>query len=1014
MMGAVAVVLSLTVRARGEVPPKAIDFNRDIRPILSENCFQCHGPDKNKRKADLRLDTKAGIFDEIDDTHPVVPGKPADSDLLRRILTPDEDEHMPPAKSNKSLSPSDVAKIKSWIEEGAEYKGHWAYIPPIRAAIPAIVGNIGNPIDPFILAKLKEQNLQPGAEADKITLCRRVYFDLLGLPPTPAQVEAFTHDVSPNAFEKLVDALLANPHFGERMAVFWLDQVRYADTIGYHSDNSMNVSPYRDWVIAAFNQNMPFDRFTVEQIAGDLLPNPTVAQKVATAYNRLLQTTEEGGAQPREYIAKYAADRVRNVSAVWMAQTMGCCECHDHKFDPITTKEFYGMEAFFADVEEAPVGKREPGLPLPTAKQQADIDDLDRTLATTKLKLNAATPELAAAQREWEKSVATEVKWETLEPQTFVVQGESKLKKIESGVLQTTYKVASTENYVLTAHSPIRGITGFRLEALPDDSLPSHGPGNAPNGNFVLTDFKIAVVGKDGKATPVAIQKITADFSQEGYPVAVLLDGKRKNKKNTGWAILPQTGQAHQAFFETVKPLGGEGETNLTFTLDFQSVFPQHTIGKFRLSATTAPQPSRLAMSNEVRASLAIAPEKRTDAQKTALAAHYRTVAPLLQPVRDQIVSIEQKKQQWLDAMPKCLITKATTPRPIRVLTRGNWLDSTGAMVLPTVPVSMGKLSALQPADRRPTRLDLARWIASRDNPLTARVVVNRFWKMFYGQGIARKVDDFGSQGDWPTHPELLDWLAVDFMEHGWDMKRMIRLLVTSATYRKTSVPTKDQRERDPSNQWLAHQGRYRLDAEFVRDNALIVSGLLVDQVGGKSAFPYQPAGYWSFLNFPAREWQNDKGDGLYRRGLYTHWQRTFLQPSLLAFDAPTREEAVCERTRSNVPQQALTLLNDPTYVESARVFAEHILRGASGEQPRLEFAYRQALSRPPRPEESELMLELLHKHRQEYIADNPAAEKIVAAGEAPVAKDLNPAELAAWTSVARTVLNLHEMITRN
>ena len=1010
----VALTLATGSSARAEPLKKTIDFNRDIRPILSENCFQCHGPDKNKRKADLRLDTKAGLFDEIDNTHPVIPGKPAESDLLRRMVTADDEEHMPPAKSNKLLSPQQIAIVKQWIEEGAEYKGHWSYIPPIRATEPAVVGSVKNPIDQFILAKLKDQNLRPTVEADKMTLCRRIYFDLLGLPPTVAQVEQFTRDSSPDAFEKLVDRLLANPHFGERMAVFWLDQVRYADTIGYHSDNPMNVSPYRDWVIAAFNQNMPFDRFTIEQIAGDLLPESTVSQKVATAYNRLLQTTEEGGAQPREYVAKYAADRVRNVSAVWMAQTMGCCECHDHKFDPISTKEFYGMEAFFADVQEAPVGKREPGLPLPTAKQQDEIREIDRSLTAIKLKLDAATPELAAAQSAWEKTVSTEIKWDVLDPQSFVVQGESKLKKLEGGILQTVYKVGATENYVVTAHAASKGITGFRLEVMADDSLPAQGPGNAPNGNFVLSELKISAVGKDGNPSPVGLKHASADFSQEGYPVSTLLDSKRKNKKNTGWAILPQTGKPHQAYFETAKPLSGDDGVNLVFTFEFQSVFPQHTIGKFRLSGTTAKEPSRHTIPTAVRDALAIVAEKRSDAQRSAISAHYRTVSQLLQPLRDQIVAMEQKKQQSLDAMPRCLVTEATAPRTVRVLTRGNWLDDSGAVVAPVVPASMGKLGAIHSADHRPTRLDLAHWIASRENPLTARVIVNRLWKLFYGQGIARKVDDLGSQGEWPTHPELLDWLAVDFMENGWDVKRTIRLLVTSASYRQSSIPTQEQRERDPSNQWLGHQGRFRLDAEFVRDNALAVSGLLIDPVGGKSAFPYQPAGYWSFLNFPAREWQNDKGGDLYRRGLYTHWQRTFLHPSLLAFDAPTREEAVCERTRSNVPQQALTLLNDPTYVEAARVFAERIIRGTTGDQARVDLAFRQALSRAPKPQESELLLGLLQKHRKEYIADNPAAEKIITAGEAPTAKDLNPAELAAWTSVARTVLNLHESITRN
>ena len=1009
----IAFFCAIAFVAQGEGLKQSIDFNRDIRPILSDNCYFCHGPDKNKRKADLRLDTKAGLFDEIDDVRPVVPGKPAESDLLRRITTQDEEDHMPPAKSNKSLSAKQVALIKQWIEEGAEYKGHWAYIKPVKVAEPSVNGNVKNAIDKFILAKLKEHELQPGAEADKIALCRRLYFDLLGLPPTPQQVDAFTKDQRPDAYEKLIDELLASPHFGERMAVFWLDQVRYADTIGYHSDNPMNVSPYRDWVIAAFNQNMPFDQFTIEQLAGDLVPNSGVSQKVASAYNRLLQTTEEGGAQPREYEAKYAADRVRNVSAVWMAQTMGCCECHDHKFDPITTKEFYGMEAFFADVMEAPVGKREPGMPLPDAKQQEELKQADGAIAAARAKLNVATPELAAAQSEWEKSVATEVKWETLDPQTFTVQGESKLKKLDGGLLQTVYKVGANENYTIAAHTDAKGITGFRLEALPDDSLPGHGPGNAPNGNFVLSDIKVTATAAGGKPVEVPLRNATADFSQEGFPIATVLDAKRKNRKNSGWAIFPEVGKPHEAFFEVAKPLSSEGGINFIFTLNFQSQFPQHTIGKLRLSYTTAPEPSRKAMPKNVRDALAILPEKRSTEQKETIAAHYRTVAPLLQSKRDEIAALEQKKQQLLDALPKCLVTTAAAPRVVRVLPRGNWLDGSGPVMAPVVPASLGKL-AIESADRRPTRLDLARWIASRDNPLTARVFVNRLWKMFFGQGLARKVDDFGSQGEWPTHPELLDWLAVDFMESGWDIKRAVRQMVTTASYRQSSVPTKEQRERDPANQWLARQARFRLDAEFVRDNALAVSGLLVDRIGGKSVFPYQPAGYWSFLNFPAREWQNDKGEGLYRRGLYTHWQRTFLQPSLLAFDAPTREEAVCERTRSNVPQQALTLLNDPTYVEAARVFAERIMRGASVDGDRLEFAFRQALSRSPKQQEGKVLLDLLGKHRKEYMADPAAAAKLISAGDSPVPKDLNVTEWATWTSVARVILNLHETITRN
>ena len=1000
----------MTACAHAEPATKTIDFNRDIRPILSDNCFQCHGPDKNKRKADLRLDTKEGFFNTIDDIRPVVPGKPGDSDLLRRMLVDkDDDELMPPAESNKSLTSQQIGKVRKWIEEGAEYKGHWAYLKPVKSsdASPEKM------VDAFISAKLKDQNLQPSPEADKITLCRRVYFDLIGIPPTPTEVDAFVKDTGPEAYAKLVDGLLANRHFGERLAVFWLDQVRYADTIGYHSDNTMNVWPYRDWVITAFNQNMPFNQFTIEQLAGDLLPNSTNAQKVASAYNRLLQTTEEGGAQPREYEAKYASDRVRNVSAVWMAQTMGCCECHDHKFDPISTREFYGMEAFFADIQEAPIGRRELGMPLPDARQQAELGRLDAALADARKQLEVKTPELTAAQESWEQTVGQPITWETLDPETFIVQGESKLKKLEGGVLQSVSKVSANENYIISAHTSAKGITGFRLEALPDDALPAHGPGNSANGNFVLSDLKITATAKDGKPLSMQLRNPTADHSQEGFPIASVLDTKRPNRKGTGWAILNEVGKPHEAVFETAKPIGDDGGTNLSFTLEFQSQFAQHSIGKLRLSVTTAPEPSRGAIPKNVREALAVVSAKRTAAQNEMIAAHYRMVAPLLEPLRTQIAALEQDKQQLIESLPKCLVTAATTPRTVHLLPRGNWLDGSGPVMTPTIPAAMSSANPVTaPPPARLSRLDLAKWITSRENPLTARVFVNRLWKMFYGQGIARKVDDFGSQGDWPTHPELLDSLAVDFMESGWDVKRIIRMMVTTDTYRRSSVPTKDQRERDPANLWLARQNRFRLDAEFVRDNALAVSGLLVDRVGGKSVFPYQPAGYWYFLNFPPREWQNEKGDGLYRRGVYTHWQRTFLQPSLLAFDAPTREEAVCERTRSNVPQQALALLNDPTYVEAARVFAEKIMSAGSDDSARIEFGFRQALSRLPKSTEAKLLSDLLQKHRKEYTIES--AKKTLAVGDAPAAKDLDVIELASWTSVARTILNLHETITRN
>jgi hypothetical protein len=708
-----------------------------------------------------------------------------------------------------------------------------------------------------VQAKLREHQLKPSAAADRVTLIRRLSFDLSGLPPAPHEVDAFISDSSPDAYERLVDRLLASPHYGERMAMYWLDLVRFADTIGYHSDNPRNITSYRDYVIAAFNDNKPFDQFTIEQLAGDLILEATTEQKIASGYNRLLMTTEEGGAQPKEYAAKYMADRVRNVSAVWLGSTMGCCECHDHKFDPFSTKDFYSLAAFFADIQETPVGKREPGMLLASDEQAAELKRLDDRIAGLKQKLTTDTSELSAAQAEWERAVRE------------------------------------------------------------------------------LADF-----GDDGKE-------------------------EQKSRRNRG-----------------------------------------------RRNRQAAQSTDRYQPPKEILDIVLLDPDKRSDEQRKKLAIHYRTVAILLDPTRADLAAVEAERKNLYDSIPKTLVTVAQPPREIRILPRGNWLDDSGEVVLPAVPHFLRQLDV---GDRRATRFDLAQWLTAPDNPLVARVLVNRLWMLFFGHGISKSMEDFGAQGEWPTNPELLDWLAVDFIDSGWDVKRLVRMMVLTHTYRQTSIPTAEQKSLDPQNRYFARQSRFRLEAEMVRDNALAVSGLLNLKIGGESARPYQPAGYWDFLNFPKRTWQHDTGENQYRRGLYTFWQRTFLHPSLLAFDAPTREECTSERVRSNVPQQALVLLNDPTYVEAARVLAERVLKEASAStDERLNWLYRRVLSRAPKEEERTILVALLEKHREQYTSNSTAAEKLVATGLAPVPKDLDLAEFAAWTSVTRTVLNLHETITRN
>lgn len=1000
--------------ARPEDPrptiPKSIDFNRDVRPILADYCYACHGPDPKARKAKLRLDTKEGLESD----HIVVAGNPDDSELYLRVVSEDDDDRMPPPKTPKRLDARQKAILKRWIEQGAVWKGHWAYIPPVRPEIPAVddPGFSNHPIDRFIRARQKELGLKPADEADRTTLIRRLSFDLVGLPPTKEEVEAFRDDRDPKAYEKLVDRLLASPHYGENMALPWLDLVRYADTIGYHSDNPMNVAPYRDYVVNSLNENKPFDQFTIEQIAGDLLPEPTTERKVASAYNRLLQTTEEGGAQAKEYMAKYAADRVRDLSTVWLAGTVGCAECHDHKFDPYKTRDFYQLAAFFADVQEAAVGRREPGMPVPSKSQEAEWKRLDREVALAESKLNDATArELAEHLPLWE-SAARELAWEPLEIVSVRSAGGTSLRKNADGTISADPKgVPNQETYTILTRTLAKKITGLRVEALADPSFPNSGPGLADNGNFVLTELKLAATSEALAEPPaaVALVKAAADHSQDGYAVAGAIDGR----KETGWAVLPKVGKSREAVFELAKPIGGEGESILAITLEFQSVFPRHQIGRIRFSISSGSEPAGRWMPEKIREAFAADAKARTPEQHTAIAGFVKASSSRLRSLRDELAALKKTRDDFVNALPKVLITVSGPPRTTRILPRGNWLDESGESVEPDIPAFLRKDNHRTTSERL-TRLDLARWIVSRENPLTARVAVNRLWKQFFGTGLSKTVDDLGSQGEWPTHPELLDWLAVEFMERNWDLKRMVRLLVTSQTYRLSSTPTLEQNRLDPFNRYLSHQGRWRLDAELVRDNALSISGLLSPTIGGPAVFPYQPEGYWDALNFPPRTYRADKGPNQYRRGIYTHRQRTFPHPSLAAFDAPSREECVAERTRSNIPQQALVLLNDPTYVEAARAFAERIVKeGGASVLDRLRFAFETAVSRRPTDEEAWLLADLLVKQTRRYARDKPSAEKLLAVGDKPAPKEIDPAELAAWTSVARTILNLHETIMR-
>ncbi len=1020
--------------------PKVVEFNRDIRPILSDNCFACHGPDKNQRKAKLRLDTEAGAFGELDGKHPVVPKKTGESEMVRRITSVDPEEQMPPPDSEKKLSAQQIELIKLWIQQGAKWQGHWAYLPLQRAPIPKVKNKKWprNPIDSFILAKLESKNLKPSPEADKRTLIRRLSFDLTGLPPSAEEVESFLADKSADAYEKVVDRLFTSPHFGERMAMRWLDLVRYADTVGYHGDQNVNIWPYRDYVINSFNANKPFDQFTVEQIAGDLLPEATLEQKIASGYNRLNMMTAEGGAQDKEYLAKYAADRVRTTSSVWLGSTLGCAECHDHKFDPFTTKDFYSFEAIFADLKEKGFyggahanGQWGEFIEVPSAQQAADKKRLDETIDALEKVLAAPTEKLRDAQKTWETKTLADLEkeqraWLAQKPEKIISQGGATLEIQNDLSILASGENPAKDIYTITLRSDLPRVAAIRLEALTHESFPNKSSSRA-NGNFVLTGFEVEAT-KPGDAAPqkIKIAKATADYEQKDQPISATID----DKPETGWAVDGHTqSKNHQAIFIFAEPVAGGTNAAWTIRLKHESDYAQHHIGHFRLSLTAETNATffQSSVPENILAVVKLPATQREEKQKAELEKFYLSIAPELAETRTQLAETKKQKEELTKKIPTTLVSVATQPREIKILRRGNWMDDGGKVATPAVPQFLPQPEI---KDRRLTRLDLGKWLVSRDNPLTARAFVNRWWKLYFGTGLSKVLDDIGSQGEWPTHPELLDYLALDFMEGSagvspargtgetpvlrWDVKHILKLMVTSSAYRQSSLADKSIREIDPFNRLLARQSRFRLDAEMVRDNALAISGLLSPTMFGRSAKPYQPAGYYAQLNFPKREYEADHGDNQYRRGVYTHWQRTFLHPMLMAFDAPSREECTVERPRSNTPLQSLTLLNDPTFVEAARVFAAKIIQ-QPGVNPsdRLRWAYKQALSRAPNKIELETLTALYEKHLEKYKGDRDGAQKLLKVGDSPAPKEMDAGELAAWTSVARTILNLHETITR-
>ena len=970
--------LALAAFARTAPPEQAeIRFNRDIRPILSDRCFACHGPDKNKRQASLRLDLP---------NLAVIPGDVVNSELTRRVLATDESQ-MPPAAFHKPLTSDETKLLLRWIDDGAAYEKHWSFTalsyppPPNNGGDSSRYRGMGA-IDAFLDARLAKEGIAPSPEADRRTLLRRLSLDLIGLPPTPGEMSAFLADASPSAYEKQVDRLLASPHYGERMAIPWLDAVRYADTVGFHGDQNMNAWAYRDWVIDAFNANMPFDRFTTEQLAGDLLPNPTESQRVATCFNRLNMVTREGGAQPKEYLHKYATDRVRTVGMAWMGLTTGCAECHDHKFDPLTQKDFYSLAAFFADIKQWGVYADYGYTPNPDLRGVGNDHPFYPELVTESPYLKAR---IASKQREIDA-----LSGKLLMSQSWLRELNTYFQKFPDG-WERAERVTRTESgdVSVTLLASAGSVASVRLDVFPEG-----GTAFLKGATSGSVNLGIAVVGKDGKAKPIAVRHAAASAFEPIYRNSFALLGVHR-----GWRLSGNDAKSAQsAVYRLARPVAlAEGES-LRVTL------PKCELASFQLAASplVPRDPDGLSLPGKDLAARDYLLATVSDGEAFADALACET----------EIVACRGGKT------PVMVTEAVKTPLVMRVVPRGNWQDETAPVAPPATP---GFLSSLPPPAPRgypgesakrasgATRLDLARWLTSRENPLTARVFVNRLWKQFFGVGLSASVEDVGAQGEPPVHPELLDWLASDFQKD-WNVKRAVKNLVLSRAYRRSSVARPDLKDRDPQNRLVAAQNPRRLEAELVRDNALAVAGLLNPALGGPPCKPYQPAGYYAPLQFPDRDYAPDATDSQWRRGVYMHVQRTFLHPMLASFDATSRDEPTCTRTQANTPQQALTLLNDPEFVEAARVLAGKLGGGSDAEK--LGVLYQRALARWPKDAEKRSLLTFLGKMRESFRARPEDAKKLLAIGNAPQEPG-DPAERAAWTQVCRAVLNLHEVITR-
>lgn len=1028
----IAATLALLLRvslADEELPPpveRKVDFAKDVKPLFAKHCLSCHGSEK--QEAGFRLDQKAAALAGGDAGESILPENSADSLLIRYVAGIDENIVMPP--EGEQLTKMQVGILRAWIDQGAVWpessdtkaaqNSHWSYQKITRHKEPAVKQRawVRNPIDAFVLARLEEKGITPSPEADRRTLIRRLYFDLLGLPPEPEVVEAFVEDRSANAYENLVEELLKSPHFGERWGRHWLDMARYADSDGYEKDRPRpNAWRWRNWVIDAINRDLPFDQFTVEQLAGDLLPDATADQKLATAFHRQTLTNTEGGTDQEQWRVEACFDRTETTGTVWLGLTIGCARCHSHKYDQITQREYYQIFAFANNGDESSTS-------VPVSEAAMKKYESDKARHAVKLRLLEA--ELAAAKESlklalipWEtdfrqrlvESGRSPLTWQTLEFEELKAASGSTITRQDDGSYLVAGNVPEKDEYTLTARVPALGkpISGIRVETLTDDRLPSKGPGRTAHGNFVLSDLRVYFGGQKEltKDHAVRLASARADFEQAKFSAQNAIDG---DKVKTGWAIAPQMSKPHSAEFLTGQPLELEGERWIQVVLD-QQYGSQHTIGRFRIQLRIGSDPKD-GIPDNVLAALDVKRDERSPEQSQTILDWFASVHASTKKVAASIDAHRKAAPKEPVMSVRVINQRSSNPRKTYVFRRGEFLQPIREREI--IPAGLSTLHPFKPRGETGDRLDLARWIVSPQNPLTPRVTVNYVWKHLFGQGIVRTVNDFGVRGEKPSHPKLLDWLADEFRGNlGWSRKELIRMIVTSATYRQSSTHRSDLLEVDPLNYLLARQNRLRAEAEIIRDFSLSVGGLLSRKIGGPSVFPPLPPGVAELSYAGNFKWNTSKGEDQFRRGMYTFFKRTSPHPNLTTFDCPDANTTCVDRQSSNTPLQALILLNNAVYTEAARSFGRNLLqmdRNLSDAE-RLNVAFLRCVSRPMTGSEAGQFGSLLEASREWYATHPDAAKKL--AGDYLV-EGTPPSESAAWTATCRVMLNLDEFITRN